>query len=70
MEGQKFYIVRNMHSDPKQDWLYAMCDTLADAFQVITSDKLQDAAVQCCRGSFPFDYRVTRTFKHMPKKRS
>lgn len=62
---EKFYIVRSeYHSN---HWLYAMCYKLADALQLITDEHLPDAAVEFCRGSFPFDYEVYKTLFHKDK---
>ena len=66
--SEKFYIVRNEYRKPFGNWLYAMCDTLAQAFAVIHADGLTDSAVECCKGEFPFNYEVTKTFVHYGKR--
>ena len=62
---EKFYIVRSEYHT--NHWLYAMTSTLAEALQVITSERLSDAAVEFCKGSFPFDYECYKTLFHKEK---
>lgn len=66
--NKKFYIVRNEHSNPEADWLYAMTETMIEAMEVCRTEKLKDAAIQICKGDFPFNYEITKTFTYKPHK--
>lgn len=61
---KKWYIIRNEYHT--QNFLYGMCDTLADTLKAIHDDiskgiDLNDVAIEFCTGDDLFNYEVTKT---------